>query len=526
MASDDKKLNNGFVHQINQELYLIEIYFYNLIEDPVSIPFSIVDSLTINESLINWWINGTIVLNNINEITQRDYLTKDKKKKNHLYIDRTDGRNKINIRIIPLGNDKKEYTDKKKWEMSYDLIVYDVEDLPSDNIQNKLKRYYFVDERYQIFLEKNIEWSTATAVLNIPSDNPVKREDFLIDDTLRNLNPNLALAELIKSASQNDGESINVGFNDLSTIDKPNIKLGDLQNWNLGSKDIQNIFYTSPAYYNVIDDINFILSRCIGDNNDPVFLEFGRNTESKYFSLVSLTEILNDSTNQLERLILDENPSGDNTPYNPRAFIDEEKDKQSGNNYTSLYSRISKYKFTPMAPSDDTSRFINSPLHYFDSINGQFNIIYEDNSIQTTIKKFEDISKNTLYNFTKPENEPHLLTNINKTKAKGLMISNKFLADPYLNENVSSVSMMRDFIFLNQTLSFQQKGLTFRTPGKFVFVDSVISGDINPFDDKFLGQWLITSVTHLFTKNEYITEVVANKIDTHSKLWDVEDKNS
>jgi hypothetical protein len=105
------------------------------------------------------------------------------------------------------------------------------------------------------------------------------------------------------------------------------------------------------------------------------------------------------------------------------------------------------------------------------------------------------------------------------------MISNKYLADPYVNENISSIYMRRDFIFLNQTLSFQQKGLTFRTPGKFLFVDSIISGDSNPFDDRFLGQWLITSVTHLFTKNDYVTEVVANKIDSHSKLWDVEDNN-
>jgi hypothetical protein len=526
MASDRKNFNNGFVHQIDKELYLIEIYFYNSIENPVSIPFYMVDSLTINESLINWWITGNIVLNNINEITQRNYSLKNEKKINHLYIDRTDGRNRINIRIIPLDSDKHEYEDKQKWEMSYDLVVYDIEDLPSDNIQNKLKRYYFIDERYQIFSEKNIEWSTATAVLNMPGDNPVKREDFLIDDTLRNLNPNIALAELLKFASQNDGEPINVGFSDSSAIDKPNIKLGDIQNWNMGSKDITNIFYTSPAYFNVIDDINFLQSRCIGDNNDPVFLEFGRNTENKFFYLASLTDILKDSSNQIERLILDENPSGENSPYIPRAFIDEEKDNKSGNNYTSVYSRISKYKFTPMAPIDDTNNFINSPLHYFDSINGQFNIIYEGNSIQSTIKRFEDISKNTLYSFTKPENKPHLLTNINKTKANGVMISNKYLADPYVNENISSIYMMRDFIFLNQTLSFQQKGLTFRTPGKFVFVDSIISGDNNPFDDRFLGQWLITSVTHLFTKNEYVTEVVANKIDTHSKIWDIEDKNS
>lgn len=521
--------NNGFLHQINTERYIIEIYFYNFIEDPVSISQFMVDSLTINESLINWWVTGNIVLNNTFEITQRDFLNKDKDKKTkHIYIDRTDGRNKIHIRIIPLDENDSEFTDKQKWEMSYDLIIYDVEDLPSENMQNKLKRYYFVDERYQIFLEKNIEWSTTYAVLNKEGSN-IKREDIAKDENLRNLTANEALAELIKFASQNNGEPINVGFDDNSTIDKPNLNLGTINDkkWDMGPEDALRKFYVSPASFNVINDINFLLSRCVGSNNDPVFLEFGRNSLNKYFELVSLTEIIENSSKQIERLILDENSDSEPLPYTPRAFINENKDSEDGTNFVSPYSRISNYKFSPMAPVDDTNKMINSPLHYFDSVNGQFNIIFDKNSIQSTVKKVEEISK-TLYNFSpnnNSNNKAHLLTNINKTKVKGLMISNKYSADPYVDENVPSIQMIRDFLFLNQTLSFQQKGLTCRTPGKFIFVDSINSSDLNPFHDRFLGQWLITSVTHLFTKNDYKTEVIANKIDTFSKLWDVEDQN-
>jgi len=527
--ADKKKLDKSFfAHQINNEKYIIEIYFYNLIEDPVPIPAFIVDSLTINETLINWWVTGNIVLNNTFEITQRDFLNNNNKKTKHLYIDRNDGRNKIHIRIIPVDENDDEFKDKLKWEMSYDLVIYDVEDLPSDNMQNKLKRYYFVDERYQIFLEKNIEWSTTYAALNMEGTT-IKREDIERDESLRNLSANVALFELIKFASQNNEKSITVGFTEESSIEKPNIKLGDIYNWNLGPKDAVNKFYVSPAQFNVIDDINFLLSRCVGDNNDPVFLEFGRSSVNKYFELISLTEILENSNKQIERLILDENSANNDNilPYVPRAYLDENKDEEEGNNLISGYSRISNYKFSPMAPVDDTSRMINSPLHYFDTINGQFNIVFEPNSIQNTIKKIEEMSKATLYNFTPQNvnNKPHILTNINKTKSSGLMINNKFSADPYIDENVPSIQMIRDFLFLNQTLSFQQKGLTCRTPGKFIFVDSINSGDLNPFNDRFLGQWLITSVTHLFTKNDYKTEVVANKIDTFSKLWDIEDKN-
>jgi len=524
-----KQINKGFVHQIKTEQYVIEIYFYNSIDEPKAIPFFMVDSLTINESLINWWVTGNIVLNNNFEITQRDFKPKNSffqnnKEQKHIFIDRTDGRNKISIRIIPLDVDGNEYEDKQKWEMSYDLIVYDIEDLPSENIQNKLKRYYFIDERYQLFLEKHIEWSTATAVLNMDGSE-VTREMFQKDDTLRNLNPNIALAELIRYASKNiDGSNIKVGFDENSSIDKPNIDMGLIGGWNTGSENATDIFFTSPAFHNVIDSMNFLLSRCVGDNDDPVFLEFGRNTLDKRFELLSLADIFKNSKNQIERLILDDNTVHEPPPHIPHAFLDDQKDERTGNNYNSAYSRITKYKFSPMAPIDDM-KIVNSPLHYFDAANGQFNIIYEKNSVKDVMKKIKDISETRLFTFSKSKDyEPHLLTNLNQTKLKGLMIDNKFLADPYVNEILPSVQMMRDFLFLNQTLSFQQKGLTLRTPGKFIFVDSIISGDMNPFNNRFLGQWLISSVTHLFTNNDYVTEVVANKIDTFSKIWDVEDK--
>jgi hypothetical protein len=66
-------------------------------------------------------------------------------------------------------------------------------------------------------------------------------------------------------------------------------------------------------------------------------------------------------------------------------------------------------------------------------------------------------------------------------------------------------------------------GLTIRTPGQFIFIDSASSGPNNPFDDRFLGQWLILKVVHLFTKDSYITEVLATKVDTFSKIWNIEE---
>ena len=66
-------------------------------------------------------------------------------------------------------------------------------------------------------------------------------------------------------------------------------------------------------------------------------------------------------------------------------------------------------------------------------------------------------------------------------------------------------------------------GITLRAPGKFIFIDRVGAGEKNAFDDRFLGQWLITNVNHLFTQETYITEIIANKMDAFSSILPVED---
>jgi hypothetical protein len=85
--------------------------------------------------------------------------------------------------------------------------------------------------------------------------------------------------------------------------------------------------------------------------------------------------------------------------------------------------------------------------------------------------------------------------------------------------------MILDAVFLGQSISFQCLGLTLRTPGKFIFIDRLGAGEKNAFDDRFLGQWMITGVSHLFTQETYVTEVVANKIDSFSAVFPEEDPN-
>jgi hypothetical protein len=108
--------------------------------------------------------------------------------------------------------------------------------------------------------------------------------------------------------------------------------------------------------------------------------------------------------------------------------------------------------------------------------------------------------------------------------------NNIFLPNHYVTqygENFFSFyarnQMIKDALFLNEALSFTINGLTIRSPGRFLFIDSLNSNDSDFFHDRFLGQWMIIKVVHTFKQNSYFSNVVATKVDSFAQLWEKED---
>jgi len=516
---------------IRDQYYNIRITMYNMINKvPFNIPFKGVDGLVIEETLANWWTKGWIILKNDFEILERGSKeTSEAKAIDPLYIFRHDGRNKLNIKITPVLNEDNEIP-KDKWEMDYDFIIYDIEDMPSPNSVRKSKKLYFIDERYQLFNERNIAWSTST---HGPASK-VSQTPWKLPDEQRTMNANMAVASIIKSAA---GKDLNnqtalsnymVGYDDSGSINKPNKSIDDIDNsnWNsdgsLAAESEAAVLYTSPANANVMDDLNYILNFTKGSDHGPVFLRFGRTTKDKKWQLLSLTDYFS-KADQIERLVLEDGFDPMNKTYIPRASMT--KDKNIINFTSGRASLIKKYKFTPMAAIDD-ARIINRPMHHYDFSKGEYTITHTDNRAIDVMNKLKEIASKGLYNFTGgSKGKPQLLLNVNKTKTKGLSIVNQLSVQQHGPSNFSQIQMIKDSIFLNQSLYFQAEGLTFRTPGKFIFIDRLDSNELNIFDDKFLGQWFVTKVTHFFTQEQYLTDVIATKIDSYNKCWEEEDPN-
>lgn len=526
-------LDPRFVHQVRDQLFYIQIYMYNQLEgyEPFPLPFQFVQAIALEEKLMDWFVKGWIVIQNDFEMFERGSLSYNLRNEvtgaslnltseqiKAPYMFRTDGRNRINIKIFPITSSSnkslaEEELPSEYWEMNFDCVIYDIEDLPTESTRVKLRKLYFHDERYQIFSERNIQWSTGLYA-NTPNSNPTDQE--------RTMAAADAIRSVIRTAASNDSNPlspvIKVGFDESGSIDNPNIGLEEIEdnNWDRGPEEDTRIFYTSPARANVLQDLDYLHNNCKSTDDTPVFLRLGRWTKDKKWKLISLGQYLKDSEkNQIEHIYLEDPiPAEAVPPYLARA--NGSLPSTPIQNFTSgIASTIDSYRFSPMVAADD-ARITNRPLNRYNFATGQWEVYIEDNTAESVLETVKQNAEG-LYAYNKSK---QLLLNLNKTKTSGLMITPSLETQTFFNKDKNKIHMIKDFLFLNQSVFFRTQGLTFRTPGKFIFLDRASStAEINPFDDRFLGQWIMTKVTHLFSKTNYITEVVATKIDAFTKYF-------
>jgi hypothetical protein len=537
-------LDSRFVQQYRGDLYYIQVYMYSEVTgfEPLAVPITFIQALTIEESLMDWCVKGWIVLENDFEIFERGALSyknsnyglsKDSvdvtQQKAPLFF-RTDGRNRISLKIYPIRTSQNDALGggnlpSDLWEMSFDCVIYDIEDLPTNSARAKLRKFYFWDERYQILTERNIQWSTGLNSASLLQFNnaPQVFGEGNPSDIQRAMPASDAIKSIIQTAASNESDPaspvIKVGYTVGGSIDNPNIPLDSIDdaNWDSGNTEETLIFYTSPAFSNAFQDINYVLENAKSSDNSPVFLRFGRWSEDKNWKLISLSKYIEESEkNQVERLILEDSvPPSVAPPYMPRAYDTASSDIQ--NFMSGIASVITTYRFSPMVATDD-ARLTNRPLYSYNFSTGEQQAWFESNTVQSTIDTTKTIAGKGLYAFKQSD---HLLVSNSITKKQGLMVTPNLETQTFFNKDKPRIGMIKDILFLNESVFFKAPGLTIRAPGRFIWIDRITSSaETNPFDDRFLGQWMITNIKHFFGKDTYECDIVATKLDSFSKYGD------
>ena len=520
MANINNALNSDarFIHQIGQDFFWVEIWIYNFQSEypPLQIPFFFINQLAIEENLSSWVVKGFLVLENDYEILERGapaYVAgaNDPSADNSAgykapYLFRNDGRNRLSVKIYPYKAKEGDIADDlppPEWQMNYDFIIYDVQDISENEPGKKLRAYYFKDERHQVFTERCLEWSTSM-------HSPLGAKDIE-----RTMYGNDAIKSLITTTATVNGKHLKIGYDGKGSIEAPNIPLDTFGSWAPPPTEPESkVFYNSPGHHSVIDDLNYLLKNTKSSDNTPVLLSLNRY--DKRWELISIGSIFkNAEKNQIEHLLINDGSDPTHSPPSiPRA---------KGGNSSPIHNFISgtasiitNYHYAPMVTNDD-NLICNSPLINYDFSKTTYNVFFEKNKVTNVLNSLQKIGQSGLFNMTHNSNG-QILMNINPTKQSGMMNRNYFSPQSFFLKDMPLMQMIKDMIFLSGGIYFQTLGLTIRSPGKFIFIDRLVSNK-NGFDDKFLGQWLITKVTHFFTKAQYMNDIVATKIDAYSKIF-------
>jgi len=485
--------NSGTEKLVNGQIWEIEVKFNNYSGQEYTLPTSIILNLNIEDDCLRWFTKGYIIYHNIHEGLERASETTG----TPLYVYRMDARDEITITIKPITDSTTGTSElpTEIWERSYTFVVYDSEDLPASNIASKVKKLYFWDKLYQQALDKNLQWSTATAqgLTNVAH----------LTDSERSMKTGLALQQLL----------IDAGFQD---------KI-DFDNWEEGKN---SIFYTSPSDSNVVDDVNYLLSKHISTKGDRCLLI--SDSKTKLLQLIPLYKFFEKAGKsasspgelQLEHLFFETlAEEADTTPYkapylNDVSFENDIKMTE--------WNKISTYFFVDMAGIDNAQQLISKPVYWYDNTKKQFGMNYKKNEISEVKTKFQELYTKNVY--AAKEGEAYPLFTLNTTKTNQVNVHPKFSFKNYTNysdksslNNLGRGETLFAGLFLNECIHLTLVGSTHRHVATFIGIDREAATD-NEFDYKVCGQWFVIRVNIIFFHNKFINEVIAVKAHAYKEL--------
>ena len=78
--------------------------------------------------------------------------------------------------------------------------------------------------------------------------------------------------------------------------------------------------------------------------------------------------------------------------------------------------------------------------------------------------------------------------------------------------------ILKAALYLNGCLNFTVPGSTFRRSSVFIGMDRVTGSIDADFDEKLLGQWFTTKVTHEFSQTGYTNNITAVKMHSDKDI--------
>jgi hypothetical protein len=506
----------------NSQKYRVYVRLYNpdgyeLILNPEAIMH-----MVIQDDLHFWPTRGFLVYENTNEIIERKFVSDQEIETSQLdaktradlkafkpYVFRNDGRDYLDISIMPLGDMAgKDLTIKtlseKDWELKYTFVIYDKEDIPANDFSKKVKKFYFWDKDYQTMLETKIQWSTATSAFN---------------EAKRSLG-----SDYKPSLATDDERKMPTGSAIKAILDENGFKTTtDMDKFDKGST---RVLYTAFNDTNIWDSISYLNDNHISekttgsqplDEMDICILNKDRYTNE--FELTPVYKIFDKAGNspdlpkeyQLEHLYFEDSGKGGTHSPNKAPVLRE----VSTTNDIKI-AKIKTYQYVDMSSGDSTNVLATTPVHSYDFKNKTFSINMADSNITKLEQKMGDMY---IQNKLLTKNGEHPMLTLNKNKTNNMNINPVYSPrsdrPAIIKRGVGK--LLYAGLFLNGCIMIQLDGASIRKCGRFVGIDRNTTSD-NKLDYKLCGQWFVTNVSHVFFNSSYTNEITAVKMHSYDDL--------
>jgi hypothetical protein len=562
--------NCTFSTKFNQVQHEFEIYLDNGTEKKHPINPNSIVNLTIEDTISDWVVRGTMSFFYDPEGGQNTVDTRTGNKasattglpisqNNGFYIFRNDGNDQLRIRIKPKLdntiitnginiNDKDPY-----WSLSYLFSIYDAEDigLPPGAVNTasstlKCFKVYFWDSWYQKMITNHLQYSTALSYkANIEQD---KSEKVYANPGV--ISTGQAIKEIIDlSLSQNNSQQNYSGtageiIPSLKTNYSPTVT--DPAKWDTGAA---KIFFTAPTDSNAYDSLLYIYNKHISSTSYNPSSILAGNTDNLLYDFSLLTKERGPTPTDTGQLTLkpmssffEKAGSSADTPgelqtehYFLQSYSGDLKTKNASKTpraplskvandkidlKTLKYHQISNYRFVDISSYTNTTSFRNTPVYSFNFKERSFNVEFNKNSVLTA-KEFmtKKYIKNVYKNDKVDINKLFLITLDEDKKNKNIVPSFSLNGDdPIIRQSDGLHKLLWIGVFQNACVNFRTLGLPNRSAGQFIAIDKTEGVETGAFEDKFFGQWFVINVKHVFETEFYYNDITAIKIHRFDNL--------
>jgi len=506
--------NPNCIEQFDHRRFKFGAYLLNPDGEGVKIRKGAIDELVIVDDILDWFHTGNMTFTNPHDIMERvtsqhvNDTIQGGKVDISPYTIRGDARDFLYIRMEPHidtteSDAPTSDVNSVVHTMKFLFSIYAVEDVISDSgSKDKKQKIYFHDYRAQILREKNTYYSTAKNVDQLGDQLQYNQSVTQTGDTNRSKNTGEIIQDLLSSA--------------LLKTDVSNLFS---RQWEFGENEM---LYTSPAEYKAIDDINYVLNRHVSSSNSqfqPCVLKLQRYTDR--WELLPIQEYFERSNSnkgpgpyQSEFFLLaaeSESESTDTIIPPPRKTFGRDKSNAMINYHYPDISIVDDYVFSEMNGVDCQEILNSVVVHSYSERSKTFNINITDGNIQNVQQEFQSMFVNKTYGGESGHGVTAWISDKSREENFNISVKSSWTPNSQLNLAQGRNKKLLAAFLLGNSIQFTSTGASSRRSGVWFALDRDNMYVDNKYDNKLLGQYFTTRVTHTITATGYSNSIIGVK---------------